>query len=54
MTRFSIVTPNDHDDPDRTIIVSEDNGQTWQPVALADKRWAARIVDALNEREKWM
>ena len=54
MTRFSMVTTDDLDDRERTIIVTEDNRQTWQPVALTDKRWAARIVDALNEREKFV
>ena len=54
MTRFSMVTTDDLDDRERTIIVTEDDGNTWQPVALTDRRWAAQIVDALNEREKWM
>ena len=54
MTRFSIVTTDDIDDRERTIIVTEDDGDTWQPVALTDRRWADRIVHALNEREKWM
>ena len=54
MTRYGIVVKDDLDDPQRTIIVSENDGHTWEPVALTDKWWAARIVDALKHREKFV